>query len=104
MFDDYRRTRESGRIQSGRPPDPPTVRESVLDAIREEIESGPGGDVDAGGRLTRAGQTYVPGLKRTVSVWLRLYERVQQGQLGGAEDGATPLVHTRRRSAGPLNA
>jgi hypothetical protein len=58
-----------------------------LDAERDRMEAGPGGDLDAGERLSRTGRTYVPGLKRTVSTWLRLYERVQRGELGGALDG-----------------
>jgi hypothetical protein len=64
---------------------------AALDAARERLEAGPGGDVDEGERLTRAGLCYVPGLKRTVSAWLRLSERVQQGELGGPEDGLLRL-------------
>lgn len=65
----------------------PWLRADWLDAEREQMELGPGGDVDANGRLTRTGRTYAPGLKRTVSIWLRLYERVQRGELGGRLDG-----------------
>lgn len=58
-----------------------------MDTARERLEAGPGGDADADGRVTRTGRAYVPGLKRTVSCWLRLYEQVQRGELGGPLDG-----------------
>ncbi|HEX9055995.1 MAG TPA: hypothetical protein VF818_00545 [Ktedonobacterales bacterium] len=58
-----------------------------LNTVRERLEFGPGGDVEASGRLTRHHCIWVPGLKQTVSTWLRLYERVQRGELGGATDG-----------------
>jgi hypothetical protein len=58
-----------------------------LDAARERIEFGPGGDLDAAGRPPRHDTWYVPGLKHTLHVWLRLYERVQRGEVGGHQDG-----------------
>ncbi len=79
------------RDRAGMPPSrlqrPPWLQADWLDAEREQMEMGPGGDVDANGRLSRTGRTYAPGLKRTVSIWLRLYERVQRGELGGRLDG-----------------
>jgi hypothetical protein len=65
----------------------PRAHGNALDAIRETIEQGSGGDLDSDGRLTRRGHLYVPGLKRTVSAWVRLHERVRRGDLGGPEDG-----------------
>lgn len=65
----------------------PWAHSNALDTIRESIEWGPGGDVDADGQLTRRRHPYVPGLKRTVSAWVRLHERVRLGELGGPDDG-----------------
>jgi hypothetical protein len=66
---------------------PSWARRVDMNVVRASIESGPGGDVDADGRFARRGNTYVPSLKQTVSVWMRLHERVRRGDLSGADDG-----------------
>lgn len=85
----------------------PWLQADWLDAERERLEAGPGGDVDANERLTRTGQAYVPGLKRTISMWLRLYERVQCGEMGGVDDGQQDLLvfvdgHDSRANVDPV--
>jgi hypothetical protein len=84
------------------PERPPWLQADWLDAERALMEAGPGGDVDANERLARAGLSYVPGLKRTVSMWLRLYEWVQRGELGGPLDGQSHLF--RQTNAGGVDA
>lgn len=85
-------------------PEPRWSQHAQLEAARAHMEVGPGGDVDLDGRLTRMGRGYVPGLKRTVSIWLRLYERVQHGELGGAHDGRPPAASTQRAPGAGSNA
>jgi hypothetical protein len=69
---------------------PSWTRSVDVNVVRASIESGPGGDLDADGGFARCGNGFVPGLKRTVSVWVRLHERVKRGDLGGADDGLPP--------------
>ncbi len=61
----------------------------LLDAARDQIERGPGGDVDAEGQVTRRGIAWTPAHLSTIHAWQRLYERVQAGTLGGLQDGGT---------------
>ena len=88
---DFSDSRRQGTAARRRMPErPPWFEPDWLDAERERLEAGPGGDVDADQRLTRTGRIYVPSLMQTVSIWLRLYERVQRGELGGPLDGHVP--------------
>ncbi len=60
---------------------------AYLDAARDLLERGPGGDVDAEGQVTRRGIPWTPAHLSTIHAWQRMYEHVQAGTLGGVEDG-----------------
>jgi hypothetical protein len=82
-----RRARQPGWVAHWLPGSGPARR---LEMARARLESGQGGDVETGGRVRGHGRGYVPSLKRTVSAWVRLRERVERGDLGGAYDAGTP--------------
>jgi hypothetical protein len=98
MFDDDAISGSLPAPARARAPETRWSQQADLDAARERVEAGPGGDVYADRRLVRTGRVYVPGLKRTVSIWLRLYEQVQRGELGGPHDGAALPVEVGPRT------
>ncbi|MGZ3582645.1 MAG: hypothetical protein ACXWQR_06510 [Ktedonobacterales bacterium] len=62
--------------------------QAQLNAERDRIERGPGGDMDADGEMARRGISWTPAHISTIRTWLRMYERVQADMLGGPWDGA----------------
>lgn len=58
-----------------------------LDKRRLELELGHGGDITRGGDQ-RFDRVQHPQRMEVLSVWVRLRERVERGQLGGRADGA----------------
>jgi hypothetical protein len=75
----------------------PGLTAAVWEAREAEVEAGsrpqqqlPGGDIDADGRLWRT-HPHLPDRMDVLSAWLRLRERVQRGELGGADDSGEPI-------------
>ncbi|HEY7832105.1 MAG TPA: hypothetical protein VIG30_00955 [Ktedonobacterales bacterium] len=58
-----------------------------LDQRRLELELGDGGDITRGSGQ-RFASVHIPQRMDLLSAWLRLRERIENGQLGGSEDGA----------------
>lgn len=79
--------RRSGDAMTNADPAPLLPSMAYLDAARDQLERGPGGDVDAEGQVTRRGISWTPVHLSTIHTWQRLYEHVQAGMLGGIEDG-----------------
>lgn len=87
MFDEFAVDGGQARPTWSVVPEAKRLRYAQVEAAQANMEIEPGRDVDVDERLTRSGHGYVPGLKRTMSMWLRLFERVQRCELGGAYDG-----------------
>jgi hypothetical protein len=98
MFGEFMRVWEATQPSASESDEPQSARQAQLDRLREAMERGPGGDVDVDGRVTRTGLCYVPGLKRTVSMWLRMRERYEQCELGGELDGLRSILEAKQRT------
>ena len=83
---------EQGDVAVNATPPPILLTSAQLDAARDRLERGPGGDVDVEGQMTRSGIVWTPAHLFTIHIWQRLYERVEADTLGGPQDGARQEV------------